>query len=428
MTSVLVIGLLVGLAIGLPISIVMGVVSLVSFLVEGTLPLAVLPQRLFAGVNSFPIMAIPFFILAADLMSGGFLTDSLIRLSNDLVGHITGGLGHVNVLVSMFFAGISGSALADAAGPGAVEMTMMRNAGYDPYYSGALSAATSVIAPIIPPSIIMVMYALSEGRTTVTGLFLAGIVPGVLLGAALMAANHVISVRHNYQFASKRASLGTVARSFLAALPALMMPLIILGGILGGIFTPTEASSVAVAYGLVLGLATRNLKLKDVPKIFLRSALMTSSVLLLVSMGSAFSWALTFAQVPQRAAQWMLQLSNSRIGILALIAIVSTVSGMFIDTLPAVIILTPVLGPVAAKVGIPPLQAAMVIVLCLAVGMLTPPVAPLLFVVSTVGRLKLERLAVATIPLILVELAVVVLVILIPDLSVALPRMLGYLR
>jgi len=155
---------------------------------------------------------------------------------------------------------------------------------------------------------------------------------------------------------------------------------------------------------------------------------MTSSVLLLVSMGSAFSWALTFAQVPQRAAQWMLQLSNSRIRILALIAIVSTVSGMFIDTLPAVIILTPVLGPVAAKVGAPPLQAAMVVVLCLAIGMLTPPVAPLLFVVSTVGRLKLERLAVATIPLILVELAVVVLVILIPDLSMALPRMLGYLR
>ena len=424
----LVVAFLLGLAIGFPVSLSMGGSGLLALLVDGKLSLLTVPQRFFNGINSFPLMAVPFFILAADLMSASGITLSLLRFTTSVVGHIRGGLGHVNILTLMLFAGISGSALADAAGPGALIMRMMKRAGYDEYYSAALTASTAIMGPIIPPSIIMVMYALSEGRATVTGLFLAGIVPGVMLGAALMAANHVISVRHNYQFASKRASLRTMARSFIAALPALMMPLIILGGILGGIFTPTEASSVAVAYGLVLGLATRNLKLKDVPKIFLRSALMTSSVLLLVSMGSAFSWALTFAQVPQRAAQWMLQLSNSRIGILALIAIVSTVSGMFIDTLPAVIILTPVLGPVAAKVGIPPLQAAMVIVLCLAVGMLTPPVAPLLFVVSTVGRLKLERLAVATIPLILVELAVVVLVILIPDLSVALPRMLGYLR
>lgn len=428
MTSVLLIGLLLGLAIGIPISLVMGVASLAAFIVEGTLPLQVLPQRLFAGINSFPIMAIPFFILAADLMGGGSLIDSLIRFSNDLVGHIRGGLGHVNVLVSMFFAGISGSALADAAGPSAIVMNMMRSAGYEPYYSGALTAATAVIAPIIPPSIIMVMYALSEGRVTVTGLFLAGVLPGLVLGFALMAANHVVSIRRDYRFSAKRAGLRVVVRSFIRALPALMMPVIILGGILGGIFTATEASSIAVAYGLIVGLISRSLAWRQIPKLFLRSALVTSAILLLVSMGSAFSWALTFAQVPQRAAEWISHLTNSKVVLLALIALVSTVSGMFIDTLPAVIILTPVLGPVAAQAGIPPLQAAMVIVLSLAIGMLTPPVAPLLFVVSTVGRLRLERLVMATIPLILVELGVVVIVILFPALSVALPRMLGYLR
>ena len=243
-----------------------------------------------------------------------------------------------------------------------------------------------------------------------------------------MAANHIVSIRRDYRFSAKRTGLRVVVRSFIRALPALMMPVIILGGILGGIFTATEASSIAVAYGLIVGLISRSLSWRQIPKLFLRSALVTSAILLLVSMGSAFSWALTFAQVPQRAAEWISHLTNSKVMLLALIALVSTVSGMFIDTLPAVIILTPVLGPVAAQAGIPPLQAAMVIVLSLAIGMLTPPVAPLLFVVSTVGRLRLERLVMATIPLILVELGVVVIVILFPALSVALPRMLGYLR
>jgi len=429
MVAILMISFFIGLAIGIPIALVMGVASLISFLYEGSLPLQVLSQRVFAGIDSFPMMAIPFFILAAELMTAGKLTEMLIKFANDLVGHVRGGLGHVNVIVSMLFAGISGSALADAAGPGALVLKMMRVAGYDAYYSGALTAASAVIGPIIPPSIIMVIYALNESKTTVTGLFLAGIVPGLLLGGILMLSNYMISVRRNYPFTLKRVPLKELSKSFIRAIVGLMMPVIILGGILTGIFTPTEAAAVAVGYALFIGVfLTRNLNHKNIPQIFLKSAIISSAVLLLVSMGSAFSWVLAYAQVPQQVALWISGLTQNPTLILILIAILSTISGMFIDTLPAVIILTPVLAPVATQFGIPVLQTAMVIVLSLTVGMLTPPVAPLLFVVSIVGRLKVEKLVIEIIPLILVEFVIILLVILFPAVATILPRLLGYLH
>ncbi|HOA15286.1 MAG TPA: TRAP transporter large permease [Bacillota bacterium] len=415
----------VGLAIGLPVSFVMGISAFISFIVDGSLPLAVLPQQFFAGINSFPIMAIPFFMLASDLMSGGKLTDALIDYSNNIVGHIRGGLGHVNVLVSVFFAGISGSALADAAGPSAVVMKMMREAGYDAYYAGAITAASAVIGPIIPPSIIAVMYALSDNRTTVTGLFIAGVIPGLLLAAGLMILNHIISSRRNYRFHHNKPTLRVLLKSFVNAVPALLLPVIILGGIFGGIFTATEAAAVAVAYSLIVGLIRKSLNFDSLKQIFLRSALITSAVMLLVSMGSAFSWSLAFAQVPQKAAALISGITTDATMLMVLIAIVATIAGMFVDTLPAVIILTPVIAPIAAKAGLNPLHTGMVVVLSIAVGMLTPPVAPLLFVVSTVGRIKYEKLVASVLPFILVEFAVIGLVVLFPVFSTWLPRLLG---
>jgi len=370
-------------------------------------------------------MAIPFFMLASDLMSGGKLTDALIDYSNNIVGHIRGGLGHVNVLVSVFFAGISGSALADAAGPSAVVMKMMREAGYDAYYAGAITAASAVIGPIIPPSIIAVMYALSDNRTTVTGLFIAGVIPGLLLAAGLMILNHIISSRRNYRFHHNKPTLRVLLKSFVNAVPALLLPVIILGGIFGGIFTATEAAAVAVAYSLIVGLIRKSLNFDSLKQIFLRSALITSAVMLLVSMGSAFSWSLAFAQVPQKAAALISGITTDATMLMVLIAIVATIAGMFVDTLPAVIILTPVIAPIAAKAGLNPLHTGMVVVLSIAVGMLTPPVAPLLFVVSTVGRIKYEKLVASVLPFILVEFAVIGLVVLFPVFSTWLPRLLG---
>ena len=247
----------IGLFVGLPVSISMGLSGMAAVLVDGRFMGMVVPQYLFNGISSFPLMAVPFFILAADSCPPSGLTDSLMKFANDLVGHIRGGLGHVNVLMSMLFAGVSGSALADAAGPGAIEMSMMRKAGYDAAYAGALSATTATIGPIIPPSILMVIYAISDSRVTVAGLFLAGVVPGILLGLALSAVNHWISIKRGYLFRSRRPTLFGLAKSFWHAMPALMLPFIIMFGILAGIFTPTEAAAVAVAYALLMGSSSR---------------------------------------------------------------------------------------------------------------------------------------------------------------------------
>jgi tripartite ATP-independent transporter DctM subunit len=244
-----------------------------------------------------------------------------------------------------------------------------------------------------------------------------------------MIANHIISIKNGYVAEATRVPFLKLCKSFLKALPATMMPVIILGGILGGIFTPTEAGAIAVAYGLVVGLfITKGLKLKDMPVIVVKSSIITSAVLLVIAMGSGFSWALTYAQVPQHVAEWMGSLTDSRLLVLFLIALIAIIAGMFLDTIPAVIILAPILSPVATQYGAEPLQVAMIIVLCLAVGMLTPPAAPLLFIISTVGRLRFERLAMAVFPLILVELAIILLIILVPEISVGLPKFFGYAR
>lgn len=428
MAAVLLSSFFVLMIIGVPISFSMGLSTLLAIVYEG-IPIEVFPQRAFSGIDSFPMMAIPFFILAADLMTSGKLTDLLVDFANALVGHIRGGLGHVNVLVSVFFAGISGSALADAAGTGAIEMDMMVRAGYDRYYAGAMTAASAVIGPIIPPSIIMVMYALTEGRTSVIGLFLAGIVPGLLFAVALMIANHIISTRRGYRFSAEPPTFRRILLTFIRSLPGMFMPLIILGGIVLGWFTPTEAAAVAVAYALVVGFfITRSLTLKALPKIVLGSAMTTAAVLIVVAMGSAFSWALTYAQIPQKVAMWVAGLTSSPTVVMLLIMLVALITGMFVDTLPSVIILTPVLAPVALQFGISPLHVAMVICIGLAFGMITPPVAPVLFVVSSVRQVKFERLCVAVLPLLAAEFCVLLLVTLVPQVSTWLPGILGYFR
>jgi len=419
----------IGLCVGLPVSISMGLSGMAAVLVDGRFMGMVVPQYLFNGISSFPLMAVPFFILAAEIMSASGLTNSLMKFANDLVGHIRGGLGHVNVLMSMLFAGVSGSALADAAGPGAIEMSMMRKAGYDAPYAGALSAATATIGPIIPPSILMVIYAISDSRVTVGGLFLAGVAPGILLGLALAAVNHWISIKRGYLFRSKRPTLLGLAKSFWRALPALMLPFIIMFGILAGIFTPTEAAAVAVAYALVVGIfITRGLKWGAILPVFIRAGIMTSAVLLIVSMASIFSWLLTILQIPQALANQIAGITTSPAMVMILVAILVFLCGMVIDTLPALIILVPVLGPLVDKFGLDPLHFAMAVVLNLAIGLVTPPVGPVLFVISTVGRIRFEDVAKAAIPLILAEMVVLAAVIAFPSISVTLPRFFGFMR
>ena len=415
------------LVVGVPIAVIMGISALAALLVDGTIPLAVVPRRMFNGIDSFPLMAVPFFILAADLMTAGKITAALLNLSNAMVGHIRGGLGQVNVLVSMFFAGISGSALADAAGPGAIAMRMMRRGGYPAEYAGALSAATATIGPIIPPSIIMVIYAISDDKVTVIGLFLAGIVPGILLGVALGLTNYWLSRRRGWGGGRAKASLMKRLAATWRALPAIIMPLIILGGILSGVFTATEAAAVAVVYALIVGIfVTRTLNRGNLFGIFVRSAIVTSAVLLIVSTSSVFAWLLAYYQVPQTFAELISGLDIGPTGVLLLLALMILICGLFIDTLPAVIILVPVLAPVAAQFGIDPTHFAIMLVLNLTIGMATPPVGPVLFVIGTVGRIRLEVLSRAIVPLLLAEFVVLALVIFIPALSLTVPSWFGF--
>nr|WP_319391133.1 TRAP transporter large permease [uncultured Cohaesibacter sp.] len=426
MGSILIILFFATLFVGVPVAFTMGIAGLSAIYIDGTLNPLVAAQRMFGGIDSFPLMAVPFFILASELMTACGLTNSLLRFANAMVGHVRGGLGHVNVLVSMLFAGISGSALADAAGPSAIVMKMMREAGYDKNYAGALSAATATIGPIIPPSILAVVFAISTKGVTVAGLFLAGIVPGALLGLALAISNHFISVKHGYRGREERASCREMAQSVLYAVPALAMPLIILGGILFGVFTPTEAGAVASAYALLLGLIMRAFTFDSLYQAFARAAIVTSSVFLIVAMASIFAWLLTYLQIPQELAKMISMITTNRVGVLIILAFFALVCGFFIDTLPALIVLTPVLGPIAYNAGIDPLQFGMMLVLNLTIGMITPPVGPVLFVIATVGKLRIEGLFKAVLPLLFAELVVLMLVIFVPSVSTFVPHLFGF--
>ncbi len=429
MTAVLFISFIIGLAIGVPIAITMGGAGLLAMAIDGNLSLLSVPQRFFDGINSFPLMAVPFFILAADLMTASGITTALLRFAGAMVGHVRGGMGHVNVVTSVMFAGVSGSALADAAGPGAIETRMMAKSGYDKAYAAALSAATATIGPIIPPSIVMVIYALTDSRVTVAGLFLAGVVPGLLMGGALMATNHYLSVKRGYGTIGVAPGWGERLQALWKALPVLLMPAIIIAGILTGLFTPTEASAVAVFYALFIGLfVTRTLTLPLIYKVLLQSGLVTSAALIIVSMASLFAWLLTLLQIPQTIGAAIGGMTTDPVHIMLIVMVFVLICGLFIDTLPAVILLVPVLAPLSDQFGIHPLHFAMAIVLNLTVGLATPPVGGVLFVMSSVARLKIEELTRAILPMLAALLVVLLAVVLIPSLSTFVPSLFGYTR
>jgi C4-dicarboxylate transporter DctM subunit len=418
---------LVFLALGVPVAFSLGGATLAA-IVYGHLPLIALPKYLFSGIDVFALMAVPFFILTAELMTGGSLSEVLLRFASQFVGRFRGGLGHTNILTITFFSGISGSALADAAGPGAIMIRMMKKDGYLAEYAAALTAAVSILGPIIPPSISMIIYAIAYPDINLVGLLIAGIVPGIVIAIAMAAINHSISVRRNYRGLNERLSASDYLRNTWRALPALVLPVLILGGIASGAFTPTEASVVAVFYALFAGrVIYRTLTWPMLPSILARSALMTAAVLIIVAMSAAFAWVLTVSRVPQELTAFIVDLKLSPIAFLLAVNLLLLAFGIFIEPLPGIVVLVPILAPIAHALGINDLQFGIVVIVNLTMGMITPPVGGLLFVTSVVAKVPLTRMVRELWPFMWAQIAVLILLSFVPALSTWLPGLFGYL-
>ena len=360
-------------------------------------------------------------------MNSGEITSRLVRCANSLLGHMRGGLAHVNILSSILFAGLSGSAVADTSALGSVFAPAMKKAGYTSAFTAAVTAASSIIGPIIPPSIIMVIYAYVM-KLSVPALFAAGCIPGLLMGGGLMAATWFLAKKRNFP-RRPRADIKEVSNSFVSAFLPLLTPLIILGGILSGIFTLTEAAGAAVIYALILCLfVLKSLKLKDLPEIFFKSVLTSSNVLLIIGAAVAFAWITSLSQIPVHLGSWVAAL-DAPSWILFLVAnILLLIVGMFLDATPAILILGPILQPTMVNLGMHEVHFAILMCVNVTVGLCTPPMGMVLFVSSSVTGSKIGPILKELAPFWLVHLAVILLLTYVPSISLFLPRLLGYIR
>jgi tripartite ATP-independent transporter DctM subunit len=412
------------LVIGLPVAWALAGGALLYFaFLQERVPELVVVHRMVSGVNSFPLLAIPFFILAGALMNAAGITDRIFDFARALVGWMRGGLGHVNVAASVFFAGMSGAAVADAGGLGMVEIKAMRNAGYDPGFAVGVTAASSTIGPIIPPSLPLVIYGV-VASASIGQLFAAGLIPGFLMAGALMIMVAFYARRRNYP-RDERLMLSVIWFTFRRAFLSLMTPVLIIGGILFGVFTPTEAAVIAAAYALFLGTVVyRTLTPRRLLHVSMETIETTAIVLMIVAAASIFAWILNSLRIPQQFAGLILSMTENEILILLLINAVILVVGLFMETIAAITILVPVLLPIALQVGMDPIQFGIVLVLNLMIGLLTPPVGMVLYVLSRVSGVPFERCAVATLPFMIPLLVVLMLVTFVPALSMWLPSML----
>ena len=389
--------------------------------------LALLYRNVYNGMDSFPLMAIPFFMLAGVLMNRGGITARLVEFAQSIMGHFRGGLAHVNILSSMLFAGLSGSAVADTSAIGSMLIPAMVKNGYTRKFSAAITAASSVIGPIIPPSGIMIIYSYVMGES-VAALFLAGIIPGILVGVGLMLMTWVMAHRYDFPVATKRSTWSERGNASIKAFFPLLTPVIILGGILGGIFTPTEASAVAVAYSLIISLfILKSMTVRDLPKVLTEAAMVSSVVLLLVGAAMAFKTVVSLSHAPEILAAWIMSLSENPLILLFLINLLLFLVGMFLDAGPAIIILAPILGPIFIDLGIHPVHFAIIMSVNLTVGLATPPMGLVLFVASSVSGESMESISKAILPFLAIEVVVIFMITYIPAISLAIPRHFGFI-
>lgn len=412
--------------LGFPIAFAIGIAAMIFLFSTGNITnLIVIPQVMFTSLDVFSFLAIPGFILAGELMTATKITTIIIEFSKRVVGSIPGGLAHVNVLASIFFAGISGSSLADVAALGPLEISLMVEGGYSKKFSAAVTAASSVIGPIIPPSINMVIYALIAGNVSIGAMFLAGYIPGILIGFVLMIYCYIYAKRKNMGI-SEKANIREIVKYFKIALIPLGMPIIIIGGILGGIFTATEASIVAVFYALFIGLfVLKTLKISDLPGIFYRAGITSSAASILVAMAKGLAYFLTEQEIIQKLSIVLVELSTTKEIFLLIVILILVITGCFFDVASGMIVLVPILLPVAMVFGIHPIHFGIIVSIGLSMSVITPPVGPSLFIAAKLADISFDDLSIEIIPFVIIETIALIIITYWADIVLFLPALFG---
>ncbi|OEH56282.1 C4-dicarboxylate ABC transporter permease [Oceanobacillus sp. E9] len=419
MILVLVLSLIVLFIIGVPVAISLGLSSSLAILVAGDIPLLTLAQRAFVSLDSFPLLAIPLFILAGALMEYGGISQRLINLANAITGHVPGGLAIVTVVTTMFFAAISGSSVAATAALGAILIPAMINRGYDKEFAVGVQAVSGTLGIIIPPSIPLILYGTAVGAS-IGDLFIAGMVPGIIIGIGLVITVYILAKKRNYLKEPKKSGKD-IWKAFLEAIPALIMPIIILGGIYSGIFTATEAAGVAVAYAFIVSvLVYKAINKENIKEILTQASVTTSTIMFILATAGLFSWILTIENIPQQVASLITSISDSQMVFLTIVVLLLLLVGMFMETNASIIILAPILVPVAVELGLDPVHFGIVMIVTLAIGMVTPPLGLNLFVVSKIGKVRIDHLTKGLIPFYIAILISLIVITYVPSITMSL--------
>ena len=424
---ILVISFMFFIAVGTPVAWSIAISSLLTILVSipSLAAVTTIAQRMATGLDSFSLLAIPFFILSGQLMTNGGIADRLIRFAKTLVGSLPGGLALINIISAMLMGAIAGSAMASASAMGSILGPKMEKEGYDKEYGAAVNITSATIGLVIPPSNVLIVYSLASGGVSIAALFLAGYIPGILTGLFLMIVAAIWAKRKGYP-TFKNSSISQIFKTFIVAFPSLLLLVIVIGGIVAGYFTATEASAIAVLYTLILGMVYKEIGLKDLPKILLESANTSAVVMLLIAASMSMSWIMSYENIPQNISDILLSISDNRVVILIIINLLLLFVGVFMDMTPAVLIFTPIFLPVVKSIGIDPIQFGIIMVLNLCVGLCTPPVGSVLFVGIGIGKTSIEEIIKPLLPLFIAMIVALMLITFFPKITLWLPHQFGF--
>tara|TARA_B110000495_G_scaffold203370_1_gene226764 strand:- start:530 stop:1825 length:1296 start_codon:yes stop_codon:yes gene_type:complete len=421
---VLILSFIIFISIGTPVAWSIAISSLLTIIISlPFIPAATtIAQRMATGLDSFTLLAIPFFILSGQLMTHGGIASRLIGFAKTIVGALPGGLALINIISAMLMGAIAGSAMASASAMGSILGPEMEKEGYDKEYGAAVNITSSTIGLVIPPSNVLIVYSLASGGVSIAALFLAGYIPGILTGLFLMIVASIWAKKKGYP-TSKKSSLNNIFKTFIVAIPSLFLLFIVIGGIVSGIFTATEASAIAVIYTLILGMVYKEIKLKNIPDILMEASKTSAVIMLLIAASMSMSWIMSFENIPQNLSEFLLSLSDNKIIILLIVNLLLLFVGIFMDMTPAVLIFTPIFLPIVTSIGVNPIQFGIIMVLNLCIGLCTPPVGSVLFVGIGLAKTSIEKVIKPLLPLFIAMIFSLILITLFPALTLWLPSL-----